>query len=367
MVLCVAILLLQGNNKYTPLIVEQRGVMTKKVAFENIYQVIPHINNVNNNNSNNKHMYGSLILNDSNDLHLFHGHYRIILNNAVALVAISESNDNPFESHRLLEKVQNMVEQSYINMSNKKDFKLPTQKRIEKLHGELLLLLKRLLLRFDDVHGSNFITAKNNGMLGLDLSSEKKISNKRGSTSLRKGANDATDVGHVWKNMRLSTSNNINVLYGDDPAHDVFQINFAHQFSKRKVIAANTNINNDMQKNIFIAEDVELKKKISAIDESQWKLTTEDAKKYINTTFVNLKDEKTGICSGKKAFRFFKNKITEKELLKIYRLCNISIDESFTPRKFGVLLHIIVLISVRKPPLQMPQVLPHNLGKILSK
>ena len=40
MVLCVAILLLQGNNKYTPLIVEQRGVMTKKVAFENIYQVI---------------------------------------------------------------------------------------------------------------------------------------------------------------------------------------------------------------------------------------------------------------------------------------------------------------------------------------
>ena len=112
---------------------------------------------------------------------------------------------------------------------------------------------------------------------------------------------------------------------------------------------------------------VELKKKISAIDESQWKLTTEDAKKYINTTFVNLKDEKTGICSGKKAFRFFKNKITEKELLKIYRLCNISIDESLTPRKFGVLLHIIVLISVRKPPLQMPQVLPHNLGKILSK
>ena len=103
MVLCVAILLLQGNNKYTPLIVEQRGVMTKKVAFENIYQVIPHINNVNNNNSNNKHMYGSLILNDSNDLHLFHGHYRIILNNAVALVAISESNDNPFESHRLFE------------------------------------------------------------------------------------------------------------------------------------------------------------------------------------------------------------------------------------------------------------------------
>ena len=97
MVLCVAILLLQGNNKYTPLIVEQRGVI-KKSSIENIYQVIPHINNVNNNNSNNKHMYGSLILNDSNDLHLFHGHYRIILNNAVALVAISESNDNPFES-----------------------------------------------------------------------------------------------------------------------------------------------------------------------------------------------------------------------------------------------------------------------------
>ena len=130
--------------------------------------------------------YGSSILNDSNDLHLFHGHYRIILNNAVALVAISESNDNPFESHRLLEKVQNMVEQSYINMSNKKDFKLPTQKRIEKLHGELLLLLKRLLLRFDDVHGSNFITAKNNGMLGLDLSSEKKISNKDYSNTTNK-------------------------------------------------------------------------------------------------------------------------------------------------------------------------------------
>jgi hypothetical protein len=393
MVLCLAILLLHGNNKHVPLVVEQRGVMTKKIAFDNICKILPYINaNVNNNNINNtyddlgnnlnvriksyKCMYGSLILNDPNSLHLLQGHYRIILNKAVALIAISDSTNNSFEPHCLLEKVQSMIEQCYMNMSNKKDLKLSTQKRLEKLHGELLILLKRILSGYDDVHRGNFITGKTNGILGLDLSTEKKTLNKRASTSLRRGACEVSDVDNVWKRVLSSTVNSINTLHGDDPAHDIFQINFGHQFSKRKVIFKNVQGNNDnIQQNIFKSYErkkspIDSNKKRQNLridDESKWKLTTENAKQYINTTFVNLKNEKTGLCPGKKAFSFFKSKINEEKLAKIYNLCNVSVNEALTPRKFGVLLHMIVLIAVKKPPLEIPEVLPQSLKKILNK
>ena len=393
MVLCLAILILHGNNKHVPLVVEQRGVMTKKIAFDNICKVLPYINaNINNNkNNNNTHddldsnlnvrvdsykcMYGSSILNDPNSLHLLQGHYRIILNKAVALIAISDSTNNSFEPHRLLEKVQSMIEQCYMNMSNKKDLKLSTQKRLEKLHGELLILLKRILSGYDDVHRSNFITGKTNGILDLDLSTEKKILNKRASTSLRRGACEVSDVDNIWKRVLSSTVNSINTLHGDDPAHDIFQINFGHQFSKRKVIFKNAQGNNDIShQNIFKSHErhkspIDSEKKIKSprIDESKWKLTTENAKHYINSTFVNLKNDKTGLCPGKKAFSFFKSKINEEKLVKIYNLCNISVNDALTPRKFGVLLHMIVLIAVKKPPLEIPEVLPQSLKKILNK
>ena len=102
-------------------------------------------------------------------------------------------------------------------------------------------------------------------------------------------------------------------------------------------------------------------------NDSMWKLSAEDAKRYINTSFVNLKDHNSGKCSGKTAFQFFRNKIDENQLLKIYDLCKINTDAALTPRKFGVLLHIIVLTAIKKPSLPMPKKLPIILEKILHK
>ena len=157
--------------------------------------------------------------------------------------------------------------------------------------------------------------------------------------------------------------NNINKNYGDDPSHDVFQINFPYQFPKR--IAPSVDKYQPPAR-IFEAPSNLTANKSRPIDnDSKWKLSAEDAKRYINTSFVNLKDHNSGKCSGKTAFQFFRNKIDENQLLKIYDLCKINTDAALTPRKFGVLLHIIVLTAIKKPSLPMPKKLPEILEKIL--
>ena len=377
MVLCLAILTVQDEGRLIPLVVEQRGILNKSLAMQNICKLFPLIRN-NVFRSGNRvqgnlvkvRACGSAVLSEGQKLKLFQGHYRNILDNAATLVAISEYGKNPFECHCVLEKLEHVVTQCYSNRSHKKDSKLPAYKRLDKMHGSLLMLLKRLLLGYDDVHSSNFLSPRGTGLLELNLSTEKRIKHKRVSTTLRKGACDASNVGNVWKKIQQSTGNNINKMYGDDPSHDVFQINFPHQFSKR--IAPSINKYQPPER-IFQASSSLVRKeqinesKTIEVDDSKWKLTADDAKKYINTSFVNLKDHTSGKCSGKTAFHFFRNKIGEKQLRKIYDLCSIDTDVALTPRKFGVLLHIIVLTTINKPPLPMPDKLPEILKKILHR
>lgn len=375
MALCLAILTLQDDERLVPLVVEHRGILNKTMAMQNICKLFPLIrNNVlrggrkglnAQENLIRLRNYGSVVLNDRNNLMLFQGHYRNILDDTATLVAISEHSKNPFECHCTLEKLEHIVMQYYSNRSNKRDSKLPTYTRLEKMHGELLMLLKRLLLEYDDVHSSNFLSTRGSGLLELNLSTEKRVRHKRISTTLRKGACDASNVGNVWKKIQLSTGNNINKNYGDDPSHDVFQINFPYQFPKR--IAPSVDKYQPPAR-IFEAPSNLTANKSRPIDnDSKWKLSAEDAKRYINTSFVNLKDHNSGKCSGKTAFQFFRNKIDENQLLKIYDLCKINTDAALTPRKFGVLLHIIVLTAIKKPSLPMPKKLPEILEKILHK
>ena len=185
MTLCLAILTFQDDERLIPLVVEQRGILNKSLAMQNICKLFPLIRNnvlrsgrkglVDQKNPIRLRNYGSVVLNDRHSLRLFQGHYRNILDNAATLVAISEHSKSPFECHCTLEKLEHIVIQCYSNRSNKRDSKLPTYTRLEKMHGELLMLLKRLLLEYDDVHSSNFLSTRGGGLLELNLSTENEL------------------------------------------------------------------------------------------------------------------------------------------------------------------------------------------------
>ena len=147
--------------------------------------------------------YGSVVLNDRNNLMLFQGHYRNILNDTATLVAISEHSKNPFGLTAHLKNL-NILSCSVIQTEAIKNSKLPTYTRLEKMHGELLMLLKRLL-QGDDVHSGNFLSTRGSGLLELNLSTEKRVRHKRISTTLRKGACDASKC---WKCLEENTAVN---------------------------------------------------------------------------------------------------------------------------------------------------------------
>lgn len=291
----------------------------------------------------------------------FRASYLVIPEKSLALVVLAPSADNAFEAQKVLNRTKCVLETTLGTMGSKRDAKLSFHRRLEKLHGELYLLTHRALLG----HGTGTVVGARH-FHDIDLSSDVKIThNKRGSSYGAASAVGETpsisEIGNLWKPGEPSK-------YGDDPAHDIFQLNFSHHFQKvRALDAASQKQKEHREKNVFLKARRKSKVlAVQAVEASAWKLSAADAKMYISSSFDTLKDKKTNLCHGKVAFNFFKRRTDEHRLKTLYSLCSIKKTESLTPRMFGVLMHMVAMTAVKKPPLPVPKTLPVNLAKILA-